>query len=67
MFDRYLTAFAAIPNLQFAALLALIVSVLISLLGKRSIRERILHSAWFFSCSLAAVIAGSWLMFFIHG
>jgi hypothetical protein len=67
MFDRYLVPFTAIPHLVFAALLALAVSAIVGLLGKRTRRERLLHSAWFFTCSMASVIAGSWLMFLIHG
>ncbi len=62
MFDRYLVPFAAIPHFAFAALLALV-----GLLGKRTRRERLLHAAWFFMCCMASVIAGSWLMFLIHG
>jgi len=67
MFDRYLTPFTAIPHLLFAAVLALIVAGLMALLGQRTIPERLLHSAWFFGCSLATVIAGSWAMYLIHG
>jgi hypothetical protein len=67
MFDRYLTLLAAIPHLLFAAVLALIFSASVGLFGKRTIRERLLHSAWFFMCSLATLIAGSWAMYLIHG
>jgi hypothetical protein len=67
MFDRYLTPFGAIPHLLFAAILALIVATVIAFLGKRTMRERLLHSGWFFTCSIATVIAGSWVMFLIHG
>ena len=67
MFDRYLTPFAAIPHLLFAAVLALAVSAVLGLLGKRTRRERILHSVWFFMCSMVSLIAGSWVMFLIHG
>ena len=67
MFNRYLTPFAAVPHLIFAALVAMIVSVIVALLGKRTRRERLLHSGWFFVCSIASVIAGSWAMFLIHG
>ena len=67
MFDRYLTPFAAIPHLLFAAALALAISAVVGLLGTRPGRERVLHSAWFFACSMASVVAGSWVMFLIHG
>ncbi len=67
MFDRYLTPFSPVPHLLFAAILALIVATLIGFLGKRTRRERLLHSAWFFACSIATVIAGSWAMHLIHG
>jgi hypothetical protein len=67
MFDRYLTPFAAIPHLVFTALLAAIVAGVIAILGRRTMRERLLHSAWVFACSLASVVAGSWVMYLIHG
>ena len=67
MFDRYLTPFSAIPHLLFAAQLALIVATIIGCFGKRTMRDRLLHSAWFFTCSIATVVAGSWLMHLIHG
>ena len=67
MFDRYLLPFSGIPHLLFAALLAIAVSVIVGFLGKRKRSERVLHSVWFFTCSVASVIAGSWLMRFIHG
>lgn len=67
MFDRYLTAFDAVPHLVFAALAAMVVAAIVALLGKRTGRERALHSGWFFACLMASVICGSWVMFLIHG
>ncbi len=67
MFDRYLVSFGAMPHLLFTALLALTISALVGRLGKRTRRERLVHGVWFFACSMAAVIAGSWLMFIVHG
>ena len=67
MFDRYLTPFAAIPHLVFCAVLAIVISAIAALPGKRTRHERTYHAVWFFTCSIASVIAGSWLMFLIHG
>ena len=66
MFDRYLTPFTGMPHLLFTALLALIISATVGSLGKRPRRDRLLHSAWFFACSMGSVLAGSWAMFLIH-
>jgi len=67
MFDRYLVPFTGIPHFLFTAALALVVAFVVASLGKRTMRERLLHAVWFCGCSVAAVIAGSWIMFLIHG
>ena len=56
-----------VPHLILTALLATAISGSIALLGHRSGRERVCHAGYLFVCSIAGVIAGSWLMYLIHG
>jgi hypothetical protein len=58
---------AGVPHLILTALLALAISGAISLLGHRSARERVYHGSYLFVCCIASVVAGSWVMYFIHG
>jgi len=58
---------AQMPHLILTALLALAISGLIALLGRRSRRERVYHAGYLFVCCMASVVAGSWFMYFVHG
>jgi hypothetical protein len=58
---------ASIPHLILTALLALAISGVIVLLGRRSRRERLYHAVYLFVCCIASVVAGSWFMYFVHG
>jgi len=58
---------AGVPHLLLTALLALAISGAIALLGHRSARERVYHAGYLFVCCVAGVVAGSWVMYFIHG
>jgi len=58
---------ASLPHLIVTALLALAISGLIALLGRRSRRERLYHAGYLFVCCMATVVAGSWFMYLIHG
>jgi hypothetical protein len=58
---------AGIPHLILTALLALAISGVIALLGRRSMRERVYHAGYLFVCCMASVVAGSWFMYSIHG
>jgi len=58
---------ASLPHLIVTALLALAISGLIALLGRRSRRERLYHAGWLFVCCMATVVAGSWFMYLVHG
>jgi hypothetical protein len=66
--NRAMVLFAAtMPHLVFTALMAVVFSGLIALLGRRSRRERLYHAGYLFVCCMATVVAGSWLMFLVHG
>jgi hypothetical protein len=58
---------ATIPHLIVTALLAMAISGLIALLGRRSGRERAYHAGYLFVSCMATVVAGSWFMYLIHG
>jgi hypothetical protein len=58
---------ASMPHLIFTALLAIVISGVIALLGHRGRRERLYHAGYLFVSCMAGVVAGSWLMYLIHG
>jgi predicted MFS family arabinose efflux permease len=55
------------PHLTFTALVAVLLSTAMALLGNRSPRERLCVAAYIFFCCTAATVAGSWGMYLIHG
>lgn len=65
--NRILELLEPIPHPALTFVMAVLISAIVALLGKRTVRERISHAAWFCACSIAAVVAGSWLMFLVHG
>ena len=58
---------AQMSHLIFTALLAIVISAVIALLGRRTRRERVYHAGYLFVCCMATVVAGSWAMYFVHG
>jgi hypothetical protein len=58
---------ATVPHLILTALLAIVISGVIALLGRRTARERVYHAGYLFVCCMATVVAGSWLMYLVHG
>jgi hypothetical protein len=58
---------AGVPHFMLTVLLAILISGVIALLGRRSRRERVYHAGYLFVCCIASVVAGSWFMYFIHG
>jgi hypothetical protein len=58
---------AGIPHLMLTALLAIVISGAIALLGHRTARERVYHAGYLFVCCMASVVAGSWFMYLVHG
>ena len=55
------------PHLTFTILLAVLLSVCLALLGKRSLSERLYAATYTFLCCAAATVAASWGMYLIHG
>jgi hypothetical protein len=56
-----------VPHPTFTLLMAVLLSVVMALLGKRSLRERLYAAIYLFLCFAAATVAGSWGMYLIHG
>ena len=54
-------------HLEYSILLALLISAVLAMLGKRSVRERFCVAAYMFLCCALATVAGSWGMYLIHG
>lgn len=65
--NRMFELLAPIPHPLLTVALAAVMAAIVALPGKRARRERFLHAVWFCACSVAAVIGGSWVMYFIHG
>jgi hypothetical protein len=55
------------PHLPFTFLLAALTAGASALPGARVARERACHALYLFVASLAAIAAGSWIMYLIHG
>lgn len=55
------------PHLAFTLLLAILLSVALALLGRRSLAERLCLATYSFLCCIGTVVAGSWVMYLIHG
>jgi prepilin signal peptidase PulO-like enzyme (type II secretory pathway) len=65
--NRIFLLLGAVPHPVLAALLAMAISSIVALLGKRSMRERVYHAGYLFAGFLTSVVAGSWIMYLIHG
>ncbi len=65
--NRVFELFEPIPHPLLTVAMAVLMAAIVALLGKRTRRERVLHAVWFAGCSIAAVIVGSWMMYFVHG
>jgi hypothetical protein len=55
------------PHLTFTLLVAVLLSVVLSLLGKRSVHERVYVATYIFLSCAAATVVGSWTMYLLHG
>ncbi len=55
------------PHLPFTILVAVLLSLALSLLGNRALHERINAAIYIFLTCVAATVAGSWAMYLIHG
>jgi hypothetical protein len=58
---------AKVPHLILTVLLAAVIASVAALLGRRSRRQRMYHAGYLLVCSVASVVAGSWIMYLIHG
>jgi hypothetical protein len=54
-------------HLTFTLLVAILLSVVLSLLGNRRLRERVNAAIYIFLTCAAATVAGSWTMYLLHG
>jgi hypothetical protein len=55
------------PHPEYILLLSILLSVVMALLGNRSLRERLCVATYIFLCCATATVAGSWGMYLIHG
>jgi len=55
------------PHLPFTLLAAILLSAAMALLGRRSGRERVAAAIYGFLCCVIVTVAGSWIMYWIHG
>lgn len=55
------------PHLIYSLLLAVLLSAAVSLIGNRTVRERLYAGVYMLLCCGAAMLAGSWTMYLIHG
>ena len=53
-------------NLSFIVLGSLLISASAALLGERPVRARLHYGAYTFLCSVAGILAGGWVMYWIH-
>jgi hypothetical protein len=54
------------PHLPFTLLLAALTAGASALPGARVASGRACHALYLFSASIAAIVAGSWIMYLIH-
>jgi hypothetical protein len=55
------------PHPAWTLLLAVLIALAAALPGDASPRRRVCRAAYTCCSSMAAVVAGGWLMYFIHG
>ena len=55
------------PHPLRVVMAAVVLSILAALLGRRTIRQRLAYSTYLLVTSIGVVIAGSWVMHFMHG
>jgi uncharacterized membrane protein len=58
---------SAMPHPVLTALAAMTIAGVTGLLGRRSTLERVYHAGCLFAGCIGSVVAGSWLMYLIHG
>jgi hypothetical protein len=55
------------PHLAYTLLAAVLLSVALAFLGNRPLSERLNAAVYTFLCCVIATVAGSWVMYAIHG
>ena len=55
------------PHLPFTLLMAVLLSSAMALIGSRSLRERLYVATYLLLCCAVTTVAGSWVMYLIHG
>ncbi len=55
------------PHPAFTLLVAVLLSVALALLGDRPLGERLYAATYLFFCCAVTALAGSWIMYLIHG
>ena len=65
--NRIFLLLSPLPHPVLTALAAIAIAGIAALLGKRSVRERAYHAGYLFAGCIAGVVAGSWVMYLIHG
>lgn len=56
-----------LTHLEATLLFALLASVVLGMITKKTTREQVLYGIYCFGCFLAAVFGIGWLMYFGHG
>ena len=56
-----------LTHLEASLLFALLASVVMGIVTKKTDRERISYGAYYFGCFLAALFGLSWVMYLGHG
>jgi len=51
----------------YTSLLALLLAAAMAFTGNRGTRERLYLGIYWFSCAMASVAAGAWIMHWVHG
>jgi prepilin signal peptidase PulO-like enzyme (type II secretory pathway) len=65
--NRIFLLLSAAPHPVLTALSAMAIAGVAAFLGKRTRRERVYHAGYLFAGCIASVLAGSWIMYLIHG
>jgi hypothetical protein len=55
------------PHLMFTLLVAALLATAMALIGSRTLPERIAAALYQLLCCVVTVLAGSWIMYWIHG
>ena len=56
-----------LDHFEVSVLFALLASVMLGLVTKRTDRERVRYGAYCFGCFIAALFGIGWVMHFLHG